>query len=446
MTRFRMTLLALTLAVGLALPAAATASPTQFTIFEAPRELMSGDDALRAATYDEIQALGVNHVRVLMYWNSVAPAHNSKATPAGDLSDPNAGYHWESYDRVIREAQQRGIGVLVTLTGPVPRWATARHKGHTYKPSRTKFQQFVTAAGRRYGDAVASWTVWNEPNHPQFLTPQFRSGRAYSPVLYRQLYRAALRGLRASGNGADRVLAGETAPRGTPRVVAPVTFAKRFFRGPKLRVDGYAHHPYTTRSGPFFRPPDRTDVTIGVLSRLTRALDRYSKHRKLGLYLTEFGIQSKPDPFVGVTQARQAEYRSIAERIAYRNSRVRAFSQYMLRDDLPRAGSRYARYSGFESGLRTAEGKEKQAYAGFRLPLVADRSGSRVTLWGLARPAHGVTQVAIDYRNRGSKTWHYLKADSTDARGYFTTRSAHRRGRSYRVRWNGFTGPRTRAY
>ena len=173
MTRFRMTLLALALAVGLVLPAAATASPTQFTIFEAPRELSSGDDALRAATYDEIQALGVSHIRVLMYWNSVAPANDAKATPAGDLSDPNAGYRWEAYDRVIREAQQRGIRVLVTLTGPVPRWATAHRKGHTYKPSRSKFQQFVTAAGRRYGDAVGSWSVWNEPNHPQFLTPQF---------------------------------------------------------------------------------------------------------------------------------------------------------------------------------------------------------------------------------------------------------------------------------
>ena len=440
-----MTLLVLALA-SLLVPASASASRTQFTIFEAPRELSSDDAGLRAATFDEIQGLGVSHIRVLLYWNHVAPANNTRSTPAGDLSDPNAGYRWEAYDRIIREAQQRGIRVVATLTGPVPKWATARRKGHTYKPSRSKFQQFVTAAGRRYGDAIATWTIWNEPNHPQFLTPQFRNGTAYSPRLYRELYRAGLRGLRASGNGGDRVLAGETAPRGTPRVVAPVRFVKGFFRGPKLRVSGYAHHPYTTRSGPFFRPPDRNDVTIGVLSRLTRALDRYSKHRKLGVYLTEFGIQSRPDPFVGVSQLRQAEYRSIAERLAYRNPRVRAFSQYMMRDDLPREGSVYARYSGFESGLRTSGGEAKPAYNGFRVPLVADRRGRRVTLWGLARPATGATQVRIDYRNRGSKKWRYLKADATDVRGYFTTTASHRRGRSYRVRWNAFTGPRTRAY
>src|SRR3954462_2988875 len=163
MTRFRMILLALTLTVSLAIPAAAAASTKQFTIFEAPRELSSGDAGLRSSTYDEIQGLGVNHIRVLMYWNNVAPAHDSKATPAGDLSDPNAGYNWDAYDRVIREATARGIKVIVTLTGPVPRWATAHRKGHPHRPTRTKSAEFVPAPGRRYGDAVATWTVWNEP-------------------------------------------------------------------------------------------------------------------------------------------------------------------------------------------------------------------------------------------------------------------------------------------
>ena len=36
----------------------------------------------------------------------------------------------------------------------------------------------------------------------------------------------------------------------------------------------------------------------------------------MGLYLTEFGVQSEPDPYVGVSETQQAEYRSIAERIA----------------------------------------------------------------------------------------------------------------------------------
>jgi len=455
MPRRRTSLLAVA-GIALALAGAASspahASSGQYTIFEAPTEMASGDDALRLQTFDEIQSLGASHIRLLLYWNSVVVGNNAKSKPSGLVeNDPNSpGYDWSRYDRVLAEAQARGIDVVLTVTGPVPRWATGKKRGHTYKPSRTRFERFVEAVGKRYGAQVSTWSIWNEPNHPDFLTPQFVKRKPYSPKLYRALYQAALQGLGATGNGGDTVLAGETAPRGTPNVVAPVTFLKTFFRGKKLKVSGYAHHPYTTRSGPFFKPPAKTDVTIGVLSRLTKALDRYSHHRRLPVYLTEFGIQSVPDPYVGVSQAKQAEYRSIAERIAYRNKRVKAFSQYLMRDDQPRKGSKAARYGGFESGLRFADGRKKRAYEGFRLPLVADRVKSKVTLWGLARPADAATSVTLQYKNaKGS--WRKLRTLTTNGRGYFSVKTSYRKGRAYRVKWTAadgtaYTGPKTRTY
>ena len=432
----------LVLMLLLALPASAPASPTQFTIFEAPRELMSDDAGLRGQTLDEIQSLGARHIRVLVYWQSVE-------------TSPGA-YDWARYDRVIREAAARGITVIATLTGPFPRWASASGKSTTSKPRRDHFRRFAAAAGARYGDVVNTWSIWNEPNHPQFLRPQFRNGKPYSPRMYRGLFRAARAGLRDGGQGADRVLAGETAPRGTPRVVSPLAFLRGTLRGKgRLDADGWAHHPYTTRSGPFFRPDDRDDVTIGVLSRLTRALDRAARagkvRRKLGIYLTEFGIQSEPDPYVGVSEARQAEFRSISERIAWGNPRVRAFSQYLMRDDEPRPGSKYARYSGFESGLRHSSGKAKKAYEAFRLPLSALRRGrSRVVeLWGLVRPGSGRRTVVVEHRS--GKTWRRAKRDHTDGRGFWRTTVRYRKGRRYRVRWTApdgrtYTGPATRTY
>jgi Cellulase (glycosyl hydrolase family 5) len=455
MPRRRFPVLAVAIAaVAFAAPAPALASSSQYTIFEAPTEMSSGDDALRQSTFDEIQAFGAKHIRVLLYWNSVVRDNNARSKPASlaERDPTSAGYDFSRYDAIINEAAARGIDVTLTVTGPVPRWATGRHRGHTYKPSRTRFARFVEAVGKRYGQQVNTWSVWNEPNHPDFLTPQFVKKKPYSPHLYRALYQAALQGLGASGNGSDTILAGETAPRGTPRVVAPVTFARIFFRGKKLKVSGYAHHPYTTKAGPFYKPADKDDVTIGVLSRLTKALDRYSHHHRLPVYLTEFGIQSKPDPYVGVSQTKQAEYRSIAERIAYRNSRVKAFSQYLMRDDKPRKGSRAIRYSGFESGLRSSSGKEKLAYKGFRLPLVADRTTSRkVTLWGLVRPTAGTTTVTLQYRNKGKSSWSTLKTAATNTRGYFKTTTRYRSGRTYRVRWTApsgtaYTGPTTHAY
>jgi hypothetical protein len=191
-------------------------------------------------------------------------------------------------------------------------------------------------------------------------------------------------------------------------------------------------------------------VTIGSLGRLSRALDRAARagavRRRLPLYLTEFGIQSRPDPTYGVTQTRQAEYRAISEKIALGSPRVAAFSQYLMRDDLPREGS--DRYGGFESGLRTSSGRKKLAYRAFRLPMVARRAGGSVKLWGLVRPHDGRETVEIQYRGR-SGSWRRLKSDSTGGRGYWKTTTRYRAGRSYRVRWRSpqgthYPGSRTR--
>jgi hypothetical protein len=462
----RTLLLLAALAALLALPSGASARSSQFTMFEAPRELLSDDAALRAQTFDEIQGFGVHWVRLVLYWQSVAPAPASASVPAFDERDPNAYPGFGRYDRAIAEARARGMRVLLTVSGPVPKWATRDRKDNVTRPSPTRFERFMTAVGRRYRDQISYWAIWNEPNHPDFLQPQYAAGkRPVSPGIYRQLVQAADRGLNASGNGSDRVWIGETAPRGTGKVVAPLTFLRgalclnanyhKRSSCKRLAGDGWAHHAYTPASGPFFVPPSRNDVTIGVLDRLNSALSKAGRagalRRDMPIYLTEFGIQSFPDKISGVSQQQQAEYRAISEHIAYGNGRVRGFSQYLMRDDVPRAGSVLERHGGFESGLRTSDGKVKLAYEGFRLPLVAARGSRSTALWGLVRPAKGRTKVTIEYRNAGSSTWRRLKSDTTNADGYWSTKTSPRSGRSYRVRWTApsgaaFTGPPTRAY
>jgi hypothetical protein len=430
---------------------AAQASKTQFTIFESGRELRSHDAAQRAQVLDEIKAFGVDWIRVVMYWRDVAPRPGSRSAPQFDETDP-AGYDWTTYERIVDEARARGIRVLVTPSGPAPDWATLSGDGVHY-PSPTRFRRFMTAVGRRFGARISLWSIWNEPNHPQFLAPQYRRGAPYSPRLYRRLFQAAHRALDATGNRRDRVLMGETAPRGSSNVVHPLAFLRgalcldRRYRKRRgcaaLPADGYAHHPYTTRAGPFFVSRRRDDVTIGSLGRLIHALDRAGRaraiRRRLPIYLTEFGIQSKPDPVYGVSQMRQEEYRAIGERIAWGRGRVRAISQYLMRDDLPRKGRN--RYGGFESGLRFYGGRPKLAYRGFRLPLVARRTGGRVRIWGHARPHDGHERVAIEYRDRRGR-WRHLKSDRTGRSGYWATTTRYRRGRVYRVRWRSPTGAR----
>src|SRR4051794_4510259 len=131
--RFRLLIIAMLCL--LALPAAAGASPRQVMTFEAPEELF--DDARRDAALDEIKAFGVTQVRQLVYWQSFAPKPRRKHKPRFDASDPNAypAGTWGRLDRLMAAAKARGISVMLTPTGPVPKWATARKKDFLTRPS-----------------------------------------------------------------------------------------------------------------------------------------------------------------------------------------------------------------------------------------------------------------------------------------------------------------------
>jgi hypothetical protein len=456
----RIAILTITLLALLVAPA--QASPRQVMTFEAPDELL--DDGRRDATLDEIRAFGVTQIRQLVYWQQFAPGPNRKRKPRFKASDPNAYPALGLLDRLLTAAEARGIKVILTPTGPVPRWATGSKKGHVNRPSPRQFGQFVTALARRYGAQVETWSVWNEPNQPQFLMPQYRKKRPVSPGWYRKLYQAAYRAIRSvRENRRDKILIGETSPRGNENVVHPL----RFLRGmtclsskyrktrscARLPADGYAHHAYTTRIGPRFEPSDKDDVTIGVLDRLVEALDRAGRARglppRLKIYLTEFGIQSEPDRISGVSFERQPAYYAIAEHMAYVNGRVALFSQYLMRDDAPREEG--YRFRGFESGLRRNNGQRKPAYRAFPNPLAVERYGPSDVLWGLIRPQPGVTRVTIEVRRPGRRNWRVLRRLNTTSRGVFGLSAAHRKGQEYRVRWTskagkGYTGPATRAY
>ena len=190
----------------------------------------------------------------------------------------------------------------------------------------------------------------------------------------------------------------------------------------RLDTTGMAHHAYTTREGPWFVPSGPNDVTIGVLGRLTKALDRAANAgavpRGLPIWLTEFGIQSYPDDIQGVPLARQPEYQAISERIARSNERVASFSQYLLRDD-PATGP--DEFGGFESGLRLADGRAKPSLDGWRLPLSVRREGSKVSIWGRVRPATAPATAELQIQ-QGSGEWRTLQNVTTDARGSFTLR------------------------
>jgi hypothetical protein len=445
----------------------ALASHSQTDYFEASSDLLNVHTREHALA--QMKHLGVHALRVELYWEYVAPGSTSATKPNFDATNP-AAYAWGPYDWIITKAKELGWKVLLTVTAPVPRWATSNHKApYDTNPNARDFKEFMTAVGLHYGSQVSLFAIWNEPNDAAFLLPQFNAaGQATSPRIYRGLYQEGYAGLRAAGLTHPKVLIGETAPAGYDSLtrkeahenvlhdVAPLAFLRGMFClnshyrkagscGP-LSATGYSHHAYSTKAGPYYVSPVRDDVMIGTLSRLENALNLAARagaiNRGIPIYLTEFGVQSKPNRYLGVSVAKQAEYDAISEYIAYRDPRVAAFSQYLLKDGptggAPGAGV-HGGFVGFQSGLEYVNGKPKPLYSAWPVPLVVTKLRSGFSLWGLVRPALGATKVTVLVKTPGAKNYRTLKTAGTNSLGYWSFTSGVR-GSSWRVRWTSPAG------
>jgi hypothetical protein len=423
-----------------ALPSAACASATQESMFQDDPMLVYGTPAQVEDTLSQLQALGVDRIRVSLFWRNLAPANDLVTKPNFDASDPAAYPQqlWANYDNLLRAAQAHNILVDMNITSPIPRWAAGQAPAdrpdlqQNWGPNPVEFQQFVTAAGKRYSGSfeglprVDYWSIWNEPNQAGWLTPQWapdpRNAKRQvesSPAVYRSLVAAAWQGLADSGHGTDTILVGETAPQGQQNAkgitqsIDALRFIRRLYclddnlqllkgssaavlacpqNNPGLFVaqnpglfhaTGFAHHPYDQLSPPARKDKDPDWVTMANLGDLSRELRRiYQRYaqktqttRGVPLYLTEYGYQTAPDPFFKlVSFSQQAAWLNQAEYISEHNPNVRTLSQFLLVDDAPdpmfsvKTQPRLA-WRTFQSGLTLQTGKHKPAYKAYITPL-----------------------------------------------------------------------------
>jgi hypothetical protein len=502
--------------------ASAAASAGQESILMDDAQFVYGSAQNVDQRMAQAKALGFDRVRVSVYWNLLAPNPGSKQKPAGDATNPawyGAG-KWDRYDRIAELAAKHGLGVLFTLTGPAPLWATGTPKqgrsdvADTWNPSAADFHDFVTAVGRRYSGTwqdehqepsaipllpptitkdpplprVDHWSIWNEPNHGGWLTPQWDGSPLVpqSPRIYRGLLDAAWSALQATGHGGDTILIGETSPAGLrpglTRGMRPLRFIRELYcldgrlrplRGTAAKrrgcpqsfdagafaaahpglfaASGWAHHPYSLVTAPRVADANRDDATLSGIPRLTRTLDGafnvYGESRRLPIWMTEYGYQTNPpDPTIGISFARQAAWLDDADWLAYRNPRIASFAQFLLVDDVPRPQYKRSdpRYWGsFQSGLITLQGKHKASYASFRHPVsvipARVRRGHRLTVFGQLRTAPaGPVAAQIEFRARGAKSWaRVARINVTNVRHFVTARLRAARSGRYRIAWAG---------
>jgi hypothetical protein len=420
--------------------------------------LLAGSESNPAL--EEAHSLGANAIRVLVPWNLVAPPERPADFRPSDPSDPN--YDFGNYDEALDQIHRLGMEIVLSPTGPAPEWAAKPGSSGLSDPDPDQFGAFVSALAKRYDGkfrvragrpALAKadiWAIWNEPNLAIFLQPQERDGRPYSPLLYRELYLAAQGAIQEQQPKAP-ILIGETAPTGGLDGVDPLTFTRqtlcltgdfedlRHCPEPGQDVDavGWSAHPYPLAGQPPFQPVTNPHfVTMSSLGALELTLNGASGADKLPsefpVYITEFGVQSYPDPNA-VSLEQQAAYIAIAEHFTYTDPRVATFAQYLLNDDSPEAipGEQYG---GFESGLRFFDGAKKPAYRAFRLPLAIQRLGDAVALWGIVQPYPHQTSVKIRYRNPGGAPKN-LQTVTTDEAGVYTTTYGDFPERLWQVVW-----------
>jgi hypothetical protein len=430
--------IAMLVAVAAVAPAA-NASSKQLLVMQDDGNVRATPDA----TLSEFAGFGADVVKINLYWDEVAPTGRRK--PSGfDGANP-ASYAWGSYDSAIQAILAQGLQPYISLGGHAPRWATSGPgRAGTARPSAREFRLFAQAAGQHYAD-VHIWSIWNEPNLYSWLSPQRRKGTPLSPSIYRGLYLAGYRGLSATGHRGDTILLGELMPRAgtSPNKVRPLEFLRemacldrnyRQIRGSAAKkrgcrkvgrfpTSGIAYHPYTPPDGPHV-PEGPDDAAIGQLSRLRSTIDALARRgklpRRLPIWITEFGYQTKPpDPIFGVPLKRAAAFMDESEWIAFRNPRVATYSQYTLRDDPPRPGSGPLRWSSWQAGLYFQNGKRKpHVYEAFRLPVfVRTLSANRVEVFGARRTlSSGTAQIESKAPGAGYRA---LGTAQVNPAGYF---------------------------
>jgi hypothetical protein len=322
--------------------------------------------ANRAEMLDRARAASTSVVRTTVVWREVAP---TRPTDAADSFDP--AYRLDEVDDLARNAQQRGIELLITIWG-TPAWANGGEGPNRPPLDSGDLAGFAHALADRYSGrhagypAVRLFSAWNEPNLEQFLAPQFdAAGRSVGPALYAPLARAVYDGVKEA-NSAALVAIGETSPRGHDvpsrgRVQdshSPPRFARLLAEiRPKLRFDAWAQHPYPPRADVAPADPVRWPrVGLGNLERFGGSLDEWFGREDTPLWVTEYGHETVPAEPLGVDPALQATYAEDALTLAVGNPRIRMFLWFVFRD---RVGNPW------QSGLVAEDGAAKPALARF---------------------------------------------------------------------------------
>ena len=347
--------LACTLAAGVSTPAVAAAAPMPGLQTHLMWEGVEGAEVDRQL--DRAKDARAEVVRVDVGWAQIEQDGKGKYS----------SWHLARLDGVLDKAQARGIKVLLTFW-ETPCWASSApetaklacagswwDRGVTrYAPQNASdYADALAFMVKRYGDRVAAWEIWNEPNDAAYL-------KAADPArTYADLVKTAYPAAKRAHPGAT-IIAGSLAD-------SDVAFTEALYgHGIKGSFDAWSIHPYSGDRSPLDLADDawiKTSFVRGVPAVRELML---RKGDDKPLWLTEMGystctVRGQEKWASCVDEATQATYL----REAYRQMRswdyVKAGIWFNVKDTSRDLGARIDNY-----GLLRADGSPKPAFAAFQ--------------------------------------------------------------------------------
>lgn len=189
----------------------------------------SFDDTRREV--DAVGKTGASWLRVLVDWSHIEGTQGQ--------------YDWAYLDNVVNAASANNLKVLAVVAY-TPFWARPQGPGllfWTVPPAdANEFARFSSDVAKRYGNRIAAYEIWNEPNLPLFFGFADRKAERYAEIL-----KAAYPAIKSVSPGATVVAAGMSRLPGED--APPNFYARMYAAGAGGSFDAAAAHPYVFPGG-----------------------------------------------------------------------------------------------------------------------------------------------------------------------------------------------------
>lgn len=244
--------------------------------------------AQRAWHIEQLEALGVTHVRHDLRWDQLEPVKGT--------------FHWERFDPGIDAVTGAGLDLIGILDYGVP-WATTKTPTDPMYPpdNPMDYAHFAGAVAGRYKGKIHTYEIWNEENSGfRFWKPK------PDPAAYADLLHDAYGAIHGADPNAEVVYGSlfylaQGVEGAVPFLQA--SFAAR----PDLAndFDAFGFHPYPPY--PPEEPPESDSNGAVPIDKITLSLQTVlAAHgaAKRPLLATEYGWAD----YLGLTQTLQADY------------------------------------------------------------------------------------------------------------------------------------------